>query len=111
MKRKYHIFKIEDYKGGYLRYDINLTKEEFVFELYYLIQDEDYPISKMTGEDLAEYIGTNISDCPGRGSFTFDLLKTRKKDSKLVPINIYDFLFDIIKVAKQEEQEEQEENE
>jgi hypothetical protein len=111
MKRKYHIFRIEDYRGGYLRYEINLTKKEFIFELYYLIQDDDYPISKMTEEELAEYIGTNISDWAGRGSFTFDAFKTRKKDNKLVSINIYEFLSDIIEIAKQEEQEEQEEEE
>jgi hypothetical protein len=107
MKRKYHVFEIQDYKGGCLYYQTNLTKKEFIFELYYLIQNEENLISEMTEEDLFQYINSNTSIYTGLAAFTFELFKF-DKNNKLVRISIYDFIPDIIKIAIQEEKKENE---
>lgn len=103
MKRKYHIFQVYNHKGGELNITLNHTKKSLIKELYYIFSeyiDKKY-ISEMNREELCELIDDNISIYAGSDKIVMQICKV--KNNKLILIDIYDFVGDIIEYAKKDE--------
>ena len=96
----YHIFTVEDYKGGEQSYSINLTKEELLSELYeYFCYDLEFP-EPPTAETLKEtcinLIEERSATYAGGDGVVMSIFETTKVSRKLIEKSIDDYVDELI---------------
>jgi hypothetical protein len=86
----YHIFKVNDYKGGELDWETNLNKADFIEEISEQFNSEDY--EDLEFEQLLEAIRAELSEPDSKNKYAGEkgLLFKTKRNGKLKELNWFD---------------------
>ena len=96
----YHIFTVEDYKGGEQSYSINLTEEELLSELCkafcYDLEFPEPPTAKTLKETCTDRIEERSSNYAGGDGVVMSIFETTKVSRKLIEKSIDDYVDKLI---------------
>jgi len=92
----YHIFKVNDYKGGELDYDTNLEKEdliEIISESFNTSEYKAFDLERLTTAIREELLSEDCNSLYADGQGV--LFQTNEEDGSLMELEWVDFAEDI----------------